>query len=520
VAKSLYIVNPSSDFPNYVSADILTVSGLASGTAMADSASATVAALAQKDFDVTICDENITPIDFDSTADWIAITGKVNQRRRMFAVADEFRRRGKRVVIGGPYASLSPHHLRPHCDVLVSGEIEAISEELFHDLAHGNPRAEYIGDKPDITGSPTPRWDLYPNDAALMGTLQTSRGCPFECEFCDVIQYLGRKQRHKPIANVLAELDQLYKLGYHTVFLADDNFTAYRARAKELLEAMAWWRKDHPMDFVTQVSIDAARDTELLDMCADAGLTQVFIGIETPNVESLKETGKRQNLRIDIGAQVQKFIDRGISVMGGMIVGFDHDGPDVFATQYEFAQSTAVPIFTLGALTATEATPLYDRMIKEGRLKQAGPETQAVPWGSNIESLTMTDEVFQAGMQNLCNALYSPQAFGERILRLIDTFGRERPGVMPTQFDPSKLRRVDLDAIQVAGDVRKMGEAEGRMWNKVVAAVARKKPGLAPLVTRMLFQYAQARLMFARGNYWDARLSSPPQRRHPMKEAS
>jgi hypothetical protein len=520
VAKSLYIVNPASDFPNYVSADILAVSGLAAGTAMADSASATVAAFASADFDVTICDENISPVDFDHPADWIAITGKVNQRRRMTAIADEFRRRGKRVVIGGPYASLSPAHLRDHCDVLVSGEIEAIAKELFHDLAHGNPRDAYIGDKPDISGSPTPRWDLYPNDAALMGTLQTSRGCPFECEFCDVIQYLGRKQRHKPIANVLAELDQLYRLGYHTVFLADDNFTAYRARAKELLEAMAWWRKDHKMDFVTQVSIDAARDVELLDMCADAGLTQVFIGIETPNVESLRETGKRQNLRIDIGGEVQKFVDHGISVMGGMIVGFDHDGPDVFANQYEFAQSTAVPIFTLGALTATEATPLYDRMIKEGRLKIAGPETQAVPWGSNIESITMSEADFQSGMKNLCNAIYSPQAFGERILRLIDTYGRARPDIMPTPVDQTKLRRVDLDAIQVAGDIRKMGDAEGRMWNKVVGAVARKKPGLAPLVTRMLFQYAQARLMFARGDYWDARLSTPPQRRCKMAEAS
>jgi len=230
MTKSIYIINPASDFPNYVSAEILAVSGFRPGAAMADSALATVAAMASKDFEVSICDENITPIDFDSPADWIGVTGKVNQRRRMIAVADEFRRRGKRVVMGGPYASLSPQHLRDHCDVLVSGEVEAISEELFASLARGNPRDNYIGDKPDITCSPVPRWELFPNDRALMGTLQTSRGCPFECEFCDVIQYLGRKQRHKPIANVLAELNVLYDLGYRTVFLGDDNFTAYRHR--------------------------------------------------------------------------------------------------------------------------------------------------------------------------------------------------------------------------------------------------------------------------------------------------
>ena len=207
MADSIYIINPASDFPNYVSAEILAASGFAAGTAMADAAAATVAALASKDFQVSICDEYISPIDFDHTADWVAITGKVNQRRRMVAVADEFRRRGKRVVIGGPYASLSPAHLRAHCDVLVSGEVEEIAAELFADLSRGNPRDSYIGDKPDISRSPIPRWALYPNDRALMGTLQTSRGCPFECEFCDVIQDLGRKQRHKPIANVLAELD-------------------------------------------------------------------------------------------------------------------------------------------------------------------------------------------------------------------------------------------------------------------------------------------------------------------------
>jgi hypothetical protein len=509
MSKSLYIVNPASDFPNYISAEILGVKGFRPGVAMADSASATVAAMASKEFDVTLCDEGISAVDFDSDADWIAITGKVNQRRRMIAIADEFRRRGKRVVIGGPYASLSPAQLRDHCDVLVSGEIEAISDDLFAALARGNPQDAYVGDKPDICGSPTPRWDLYPNDRALMGTLQTSRGCPFECEFCDVIQYLGRKQRHKPVANVLAELDLLYKLGYRTVFLADDNFTAYRSRCKELLEAMAWWRKDHPMDFVTQVSIDAARDVELLDMCARAGLTQVFIGIETPNVESLKETGKRQNLRIDIASEVQKFIDHGITVIGGMIVGFDHDGPDVFQKQFDFGMATPVPIFTLGALTATEATPLFDRIASEGRLIQAGPETQAVPWGSNIQPLTMSLEEQRAGMQWLCNSLYEPGAFAERVLRLVDTYGRASPGVTPTQFDALTLRSVDLDAIEIAKDIRRMGDQEGRMWNRIVGAVARRRPELTPIMLRVLFQYAQARLMFDRGAYWDPRLARP-----------
>lgn len=506
---SLYLVNPASDFPNYVSADILAASELPAGSAMADSATATVAALAPSDFQISICDENISPVDYDHPADWIAITGKVNQRRHMTAMADEFRRRGKRVVMGGPYASLSPAHLRPHCDVLVSGEAEEIAAELFADLRGGRPRDSYIGDKPDISLSPPPRWDLYPNHRALFGTLQTSRGCPFECEFCDVIQYLGRKQRHKPIGNVLAELDLLYSFGYRTVFLADDNFTVHRSRCKELLEAITWWRRDRPVNFITQVSIDATRDMELLDMCATAGLTHVFVGIETPNEESLRETGKRQNLRINLADEVQKFVDHGILVMGGMIVGFDADGPGVFAQQYDFAMSTAVPIFTLGALTASEATPLYDRIVREGRLKLGGPKTQAVPWGSNIEPRTMSMEELNGGLRWLCNALYAPAAFGERMLRFIKTFGQARPDVAPTQIDPALLREIDRQALQVAMDVRRMGEQEGRMCNRIWGASVRK-PATMPLVSRMLFQYAQARHMFSKGSYWEPQLAEAP----------
>lgn len=519
MATSIYVVNPAADFPTYFGAEALAALGQPPGVMMADLATATVAGLAPPDFHVSICDESVAPVDYDHPADWIAITGKVSQRQRMFAIANEFRRRGKRVVIGGPYASLSPAHLRDYCDVMVCGEAEEVAAELFNDLRAGRPKDTYYGEKPDLALTPAPRWDLYPNDRALLGAVQTSRGCPFECEFCDVIQYLGRKQRHKPVSNVIAEIDQLYRLGYRAAFLADDNFTAYRSRCKELLEAMAHWRRDHPdIDFVTQISIDATRDEELLDMCVDAGLTQVFVGIETPNVESLRETGKRQNLKINLVDEVQKLVDHGISVMGGMIVGFDHDGPSVFSQQYEFAMATSVPMFSLGALMASEATPLYDRVIREGRLLPGEPGVQAVPWSSNIAPVTMSMEELNAGLHQLCNALYAPAAFGERVLRFIETFGRARPNAPVTQADYEKLRDIDKQAIQIAMDVRKMGEPEGRMWNKVWGAAVRK-PATMPIVSRILFQYAQARHMFAKGNYWEPHLASAPMTPQPRPAA-
>ena len=503
---SLYLVNPASDFATYFSAEVIAGSGFPAGAIIGDLPTTTLAALAPSDFQIEICDENIAPVNYDHPADWIGITGKVNQRGRMTAIADEFRRRGKRVVIGGPYASLSPDTLRPYCDVLVRGEAEDISAELFSDLRAGKPREEYIGGRPDLARSPRPRWDLYENDRALIGALQTSRGCPFECEFCDVIQYLGRKQRHKPNDLVLAELDELYARGYRSVFLADDNFTVYRHRAKELLAAIAWWRRDHPMEFISQVSIDAARDDELLDMCADAGLTHVFIGIETSSEESLREAKKRQNMHIDITERVQRFVEHGVAVIGGMIVGFDADGPDIFERQFEFAMTTAVPIFSLGALVAPEATPLYERIAREGRLVRGGPDVQAVPWSSNIVPRNMSPEELREGLRWLCNALYAPAAFGERMVRFIETFGRKSRNLVEVPIDLAAMRAIDEQAIQLALRVRRMGEEESRMWYRVWAAAARR-PVTKLLVTRMLFQYAQIRFMFQQGNYWEPLLA-------------
>jgi radical SAM superfamily enzyme YgiQ (UPF0313 family) len=503
MSPSLYLVNPASDFATYFSAEILAASGRRAGALIGDLAIATLAAFAPDDFAVTLCDENITPVDLDIDADWIGITGKINQRGRMIALADEFRRRGRKVLIGGPYATLSPAALRPHCDVLVRGEIEEIHAELFADLRAGHPRDEYVGERPELSRSPVPRWRLYPNQRVLMGSVQTSRGCPFECEFCDVIQYLGRKQRHKPINQVLAELDELHARGYHSIFLADDNFTAHRRRTKELLEALAVWQADKHVNLITQISIDAARDVELLDLLAAAGLTEVFIGIETPNEESLAETKKRQNLHMDLSEEIERLVEHGVAVISGMIVGFDADRRDVFRSQYEFAMATPVPIFSLGALVAPEATPLYSRISAEGRLVPGGTDVQAVPWSSNIVPKRMSSAELNEGLQRLCNALYTPAAFGERMLRFIARYAITCRGMHATAGQP---RSIDADAIEIAMNVRRMGPEESKMWYRVWSAAARR-PETVPLVTRMLFQYAQIRHMFRQGRYWEPRLA-------------
>nr|VFK64416.1 MAG: Radical SAM superfamily protein [Candidatus Kentron sp. UNK]VFK71071.1 MAG: Radical SAM superfamily protein [Candidatus Kentron sp. UNK] len=300
--KKLYLINPKTPYPSYAGAEIFENSGFLPALFSADLSTTTVAALMSPHFEVTICDERITPVDFDIDTNFVALTGQILQWERTKEIAKAFRQRGKVVIIGGSYASLSYEKVRPYCDILVRGEIDEVANDIFSEIAEGNWKDEYVGTVPDLANSPLPRWDLYPHNRALIGSIQVSRGCPFQCEFCDVIQYVGRKQRHKPVPRILQELDNLYALGFRRTFIADDNFTVHRKKAKEILLALKEWnekREGQKMAFSTQLSLDAARDDEMLRMLQEAGFGGVFIGIETPNADSLKEVKKFQNVGVD-----------------------------------------------------------------------------------------------------------------------------------------------------------------------------------------------------------------------------
>ncbi|MBD3307291.1 radical SAM protein, partial [candidate division KSB3 bacterium] len=201
--KTLYLINPAASFPFYYETGVYSQLGFQPATMMAHLALTTVAAMVPDDFAVQVCDERIFSADFDCTADIIGITGTYSQLRRIITLARAFRRQGRIVVIGGPLASLYPEAVRPHCDIVVRGELEQVAARLFSDLRKGTWQAEYIGEWADLSLSPVLRWDLYPNDRSVIGSLQTSRGCPFECEFCSVQAYAGRRQRYKPLAHIL-----------------------------------------------------------------------------------------------------------------------------------------------------------------------------------------------------------------------------------------------------------------------------------------------------------------------------
>lgn len=371
----------------------------------------TVAALLDGDFNIRLCDEMIEEVDFDDPSDVVAISMNVSQAARGIEIARRFRAMGRRVIMGGPHVSLAPGEFDGEADSLIIGEFETVASEVSRDLLAGALKPRYLCGQADLGYSPVPRWDLYRNDRAISGVIQTSRGCPFECSFCDVIQYLGRVQRHKPIENVLAEAQVLYDLGYRSINLSDDNFTVHRKKSRVLLEGLAGWNgRDgrQPVQFATQASIDLSRDAELIELCNRAGLRDIFVGIETSNEEALKEVKKRQNLRRDLVAEISRIVAGGLTVTGGMMVGFDHDDLGCFERQFEFGMALPVVNLRVSVLVAPIATPLYEKMAAEGRLFRDNTNFPGGDLWTNIEPRQMTRRQLAEGAIWLVEALHEP----------------------------------------------------------------------------------------------------------------
>lgn len=423
---SIYIIAPETDsqtnYPRMEAQDGRFV------TQTAAISLTTVAALAPEDFQVRLCDENIDAVDFDAPEDVIAITANVSQARRAIAFARCFRARGKTVLMGGPHVSLAPHLFEGEADSIVAGELESIAADVFADARAGRLKPRYDAPKADLAASPAPRWDLYPNERALHAVVQTSRGCPFECNFCDVIQYLGRVQRHKTPEQVIGELQTIYDLGYGHVALADDNFTVYRKRCRALLEAIRDWNGADGRGYVTmatQMSIDIARDDDILQLCAEAGVHDAFIGVESVNPDSLQEAQKRQNLNVDLVAQLSKIVGYGLRIETALMVGFDHDDTSIFQRQLEFCESVPVTGFNISTLVAPVATPLYDRIKAEGRL--IGDEISAQFPGPNLvtnfQPAQMSVDELYVGARWLVNRVLSPDFFLSRFEHLARVLG-------------------------------------------------------------------------------------------------
>ena len=492
--SSIYLINPRPDFMVYMGSEVSHEFGSHPLTFIADITITTVAAMIPKDFDIKLCDENIEDIDFNHEADFVGITGKFSQLERMKEIATEFHNRNKTVLIGGPLASLDPNKVRDYCDILVVGEIENIANKLFSDLKNHTWKSEYMGNKTNPIMTPIPRWELYSNQYAFAGIVQTSRGCPFNCEFCDVIQYAGRVQRHKPVQNVIDELNVLYKHDYRFVFLSDDNFTANRKLAKELLVAIRDWNKKLSPDrmfFMTQLSIDVAKDEELVQLCADAGMSKVFIGIESPSADALKEMNKVSNFNVDISKAVHTFLNHGISVAGGLILGFDTDTSETFDKMYDFAMSLPIPIWAGFSLMAPISTVLYKRLQKEKRIN-TNKQLTHVPWETNIIPKQMTNEELTLGTKKLIERLYSPEAFTKRVLNFINSINVNE-NLMYLK-ESKKFGRALFSIIRYWS---RLGEKERKAFITIVEAIHKtnKPVEISQYFYQMLGIYLQTRYL-------------------------
>ena len=392
---------------------------------------ATLAALTPDRYDVVIVDENIEPIDFHVTADLIVLSAMGIQEQRLFEVADRFRANGYTVCMGGPICNVVPERCRPHCDVLFEGEGEYNWKMFLDAWERGEHEDRYVqSEKIDMLDSPPPRLDLLDAKAYRVGAVQTTRGCPFNCEFCDIIVTYGRKVRMKPIANVLQELQAWADAGVDFVTLVDDNLVGNRTYAKQMLKAVGDWNRARrtPLSFYVEMSIDCVRDPELLELMRQANVVEAFIGIESPRTESLKETRKIQNVTANLVEDIKTIQSYGMVTVAGMIVGFDNDDLAIFEDQYAFLQRAGVPIVMLGILQAIPRTPLYERLEKAGRLRSAAQGNNTLGF-TNVDPLQMSYDELITGYRNLFQRIYTWEAIGDRWLANVEQWGKhpQRP---------------------------------------------------------------------------------------------
>jgi radical SAM superfamily enzyme YgiQ (UPF0313 family) len=383
----------------------------------------TVAAMLPREWELRLVDLNVEPLRDEQIrwADYVMVSAMLVQRASAEEIAGRCAALGRPVIAGGPLFTTS-HAAFPQIAHFVLGEAEDVMGQLVTDMEAGSVRACYEAPgRPDITRVPAPRWDLIdPGHYATMA-VQFSRGCPYDCEFCDIVVMNGRIPRTKTPGQLIGELDGLRRRGWRgMVFIVDDNFIGDKKRTKELLRELVRQRESgaSPEGFLTEASLNLADDPELCDLMVRAGFRKVFVGIETPSLESLSECHKLQNQRLDLLEAVKILQRAGLQVMGGFIVGFDSDPHDIFERQFEFIQRSGVVTAMVGLLTALPKTRLHQRLLREGRI-----EAESRGTNTHLNFTPRLDREFlESGYRELMTRLYEPEVYYPRIRTFLQEY--------------------------------------------------------------------------------------------------
>jgi radical SAM superfamily enzyme YgiQ (UPF0313 family) len=376
-----------------------------------------LASLTPAEHQVTLVDENVQAIDFDmlARADIVGLTGMSVQRKRMREILVELKRRNVFTVVGGPWVTVHEEYFGNLADVVFIGEAETTWPEFLKAKQSTSHRSRYEQpSKTDMSGVPAPRYDLLDMKQYLFGSIQISRGCPFQCEFCDIIVTFGRRPRLKATSQVIVELELLRTQKMEIAFIVDDNLIGNKQLIKPILREVAQWQvsRGFPLTFFAEASLDLADDPELMELMVACNIQAIFVGIESPREESLQETRKFQNLRAS-GTMIEKIRriqQAGMEVWTGMIVGFDNDDETIFDHQSKFVQEARVIHVMLGMLTAIPKTPLYDRLLKASRLDLADTSE----FGTNILPLRLSRQALRDGYMQTMKELNSVEAFFDR----------------------------------------------------------------------------------------------------------
>jgi radical SAM superfamily enzyme YgiQ (UPF0313 family) len=447
----------------------------------------TVAAMLPADWQKRVVDLNVRALTDNDVlwADYVFLSAMSIQEASARAVIEQCRRLGRKTVAGGPLFT-SRYDEFEGIDHLVLNEAEVTLPAFLDDLAHSRAKPLYTSSQwADLRTTPIPLWELIElRDYAIMN-IQYSRGCPFDCEFCDITVLYGRTPRTKSAEQIIAEMDRLRMLGWQGhVFFVDDNFIGNKARLKkELLPALIEWmeRNGHPYTLSTEASINMADDEELMRLMFRAGFESVFVGIESPNESSLLECKKTVNRNRDLLSSVHAIQDSGIQVHGGFIVGFDHDPPSIFDTLIAFIRDSGIVTAMVGILNVPRGSRLYQRLVQEGRLLK-------ISSGDNTEfSLNfkprMNPEALLSGYHKVLATIYSPREYYARILRFLGSY-------RPLQRRGARMRMGDLVALcKSIVLLGLMGKERFYYW-KVFFWSLLRRPQLFPMaITHAIYGY-------------------------------